>query len=137
MGSNLNRLWIWIAVAVVVAGMITLVYFFDPARYSFYLPCPFYALTGLYCPGCGSGRAVHQILHGNFVKALTLNPLLILTLPLIAYLFAGELLQAIPAFRGRPRPLPGWFVWTILVVILTYWVVRNIPVYPFNLLAPK
>ena len=29
------------------------------------LPCFFHMFTGLYCPGCGSGRACYNLLHGQ------------------------------------------------------------------------
>ena len=44
------------------------------------LACPFYRLTGLYCPGCGSGRAVRALLHGHLLQALSYNYLLDLLL---------------------------------------------------------
>ena len=37
--------------------------------------CLFRNLTGLPCPFCGSTRAVGNIVHGNFIEALYLNPL--------------------------------------------------------------
>ena len=30
-----------------------------------HLLCPTYELTGLYCPGCGSGRAARAMLRGD------------------------------------------------------------------------
>ena len=47
------------------------------------LPCIFYLLTGLYCPGCGAGRACYSILHLRFADALCYNPLMTILLPLI------------------------------------------------------
>ena len=49
----------------------------DPATTAWFPSCPFYALTGWQCPLCGSLRAVHALLHGAPLAALTFNPLTI------------------------------------------------------------
>jgi hypothetical protein len=49
---------------------------FPPDRFAFYPACPFHALTGWDCPGCGSTRALAALLHGELWRALSLNPLL-------------------------------------------------------------
>jgi hypothetical protein len=109
---------------------------FDPATSGIFPPCPLHTLTGLYCPGCGSLRAFHQLLLGNFQAAFAFNPLAVLSLPFLLYGIASYAL-----FRIRRRYLPRWFlpaswIWTLLAAILLFAVLRNIPVHPFNLLAP-
>ena len=59
-------------------------FFFDPATAGFYPPCLFRAFLGMQCPGCGSLRAVHQVLHGNLAAAWALNKPLLIALPLAA-----------------------------------------------------
>jgi hypothetical protein len=130
-----NRLRASASIAMAAAGL-SFIYLFDPVTSDLYPPCPFLALTGCYCPGCGSLRALHQLTLGHPVAALGLNLLMVLLLPFIAYFFAS---QAMLAVTGRPfgtffvRPL---FIWMLLGLILIYWLLRNIPAYPFVLLAP-
>src|SRR5882724_10704095 len=63
-----------------------LLYFFADARYSSIFPgCIFYSLTGLYCPGCGSQRALSSLLHGGLLQAINYNILFIVCLPLLFY----------------------------------------------------
>ncbi len=57
-------------------------FFFDPATTEFYPPCLFKTFLGAQCPGCGSLRAAHQLLHGNLKEAWTLNKPLLIALPL-------------------------------------------------------
>jgi len=59
-----------------------IVYFFDPATTGFYPHCLFKTIFGLQCPGCGSLRAMHQLLHGNVAAAWALNPMLMIVGPL-------------------------------------------------------
>ncbi len=113
-----------------------ILYRWNPATAGFYPVCPFFALTGWYCPGCGSLRALHQILHGNLGAAFDLNPLLVMALPIVAYEVWARLL-------GRPgwRPLsssymPAAWVRVVGVTVVAFGVLRNLPQYPFTLLAP-
>ena len=111
-------------------------FLFNPAHSTFYAPCLFHTLTGFYCPGCGSLRALHQLLHGNMLKAFGLNPLMVLSLPFLGYVFIS---RVVLVRRKRPSPvvfIPAIWIWLIGVGILMFWMLRNIPFYPFNLLAP-
>jgi hypothetical protein len=106
----------------VAAGLL---YWFDPVETHFSPICPFYVLTGLYCPGCGSTRAVYQLLHGNLLGALSMNPLMVVSLPILVLL----------CFRRNWTNRP-WVAWCALVVLLSYGLLRNIEMWPFLLLAP-
>ena len=59
-------------------------FLFDPATTGFYPPCLFKTILGTQCPGCGSLRAAHQLLHGNISAAWALNKPLLIALPLAA-----------------------------------------------------
>lgn len=109
---------------------------FDPATSGMFPPCPFHYLTGLYCPGCGSLRAIHQLLHGNLQAAWAMNPLTVVLLPFVAYGLATEALVQIRGRRLTGWILPGLWIQILCGIIVVFGVVRNLPVYPFNLLAP-
>ena len=72
-------------------------FFFDPATAGFYPPCLFKTFLGTQCPGCGSLRAVHQLLHGNFQQAWALNRPLLVALPLAAAI-------SLFTFLRNPKP---------------------------------
>ncbi len=73
------------------AGAAALVLFcFDPARCAVYPVCTFHQLTGLDCPGCGSLRAMHQLLHGHFLSALHFNALAVRRCRFSAGWFSGS-----------------------------------------------
>ncbi|MFT3830346.1 MAG: DUF2752 domain-containing protein [Opitutaceae bacterium] len=97
-------------------------------------PCPWRALTGLYCPGCGSTRALLALAHGDLPRAFTQNPLLVLSLPLLLGWAAFALVRA---WRGQPpAALPRHSATITLVVVVLYFVLRNLPWWPCTLLAP-
>ena len=121
---------------VLFLGAIILLRAFDPATSTLFPPCPFRYLTGLYCPGCGSLRAIHQLLHGNLGAAWAMNPLSMLLLPFLAY---GLACEAVFFLRGSRMPqftLPGAYIRALCVSILLFGLARNLPFHPFDLLAP-
>jgi hypothetical protein len=114
------------------AGAVFL-FFFNPASPAnqFFPKCPFRLVTGWQCPGCGSTRAFHQLLHGHFLAAFELNPLMVLTLPFLVYGLLGFTLSAI---TGQPQKrvfIPPFYLWAWLVLLIAFWVFRNTPWYPF------
>ena len=130
------RPWLWLALTGVVLIGVGLLFAFDPAGSGIFPPCPFHTITGLHCPGCGTTRALHQVLHGNLPAAFALNPLMILSLGPIIYWFVSA---SVRRLSGRQLPtvfIPAAWIWGLLGVVLLFWVLRNIPAYPLNLLAP-
>jgi len=108
---------------------------FDPATSGVFPPCPLRYLTGWYCPGCGSLRALHQLLHGNLRAAWALNPMAVVLLPFLTY---GMASHALVAIWGKPLPriyLPAVWIRVLCGVIILFGIARNIPA--LDLLAPR
>jgi hypothetical protein len=132
-------LWVLPLAALALLAGAALLFAFNPASSRLLPPCPFHALTGLYCPGCGSTRACHHLLHGRIATAFDFNPLMVVSLPFIAY---GLARQAVRLARGSPPPpaapsrLSGWWIWGLLVVVLAFAVARNLPWKPVRWMAP-
>ena len=122
-------------VLLALAGLAVLLVW-DPSKSAVFPPCPFHALTGLHCPGCGTLRALHQLLHGNLLAALGLNPLMVLCLPFIAYSLLSGLVRIVSGRRLPAVFVPAGWIWTLLGVIVLFWILRNVPLHPFSCLAP-
>jgi hypothetical protein len=129
--------WQFLLAALAVLGVLALLFVADPATSGLFPPCPFHAVTGLHCPGCGTLRALHQLLHGNVPAALGLNPLAVILLPVIACWLLFRLGQGMRGRSARAVILPAFWIWTLLGVIIAFWILRNVPLYPFTLLAPS
>src|SRR5687767_6632554 len=119
----------YISAAGGVALALVLLYLFAPTEHRFYPRCVFHWLTGLACPGCGSLRAVHNLLHGEFAAAFRLNPLMMILLPAAAIAWIARREAAFTALR------PAW-IWVVLSVILLFSVLRNLPMAPFSYCKP-
>jgi hypothetical protein len=111
--------------AALLAAAAGFLWWFDPSQTRIFPKCVFHTLTGLYCPGCGSTRAIHQLLHGSVSGALSMNPLLVVALPIIVLLY----------FRKKLAFQP-WVAWGALIILLSYSILRNIHAWPFFYLAP-
>jgi uncharacterized protein DUF2752 len=101
----------WIVPLAAVTALAVL-YAFPPAQYAFYPQCVFRWATGFDCPGCGSLRSVHCLLHGEFAAAFRLNPLLYVLVPLL--LICRHHLHK-----------PAW-VWSFTGVVLVFTILRNL-----------
>src|SRR5437868_6629473 len=80
-----SRIVLVLLVAVALPVGATLIYNFAPSDYTFYPRCLLYALTGLFCPGCGATRCTAALLHGDIDQAFAYNPLFVIALPLLIY----------------------------------------------------
>ena len=99
------------------------------------IPCVFYELTGLYCPGCGSGRAVCALLHGRLREAVGYNVLLfILGPPAVVILLREYARLVFPGLKLRPVSLPQPVILACTAAVLLFWLLRNLP--GFSALAP-
>lgn len=114
-----------LAGVIAAAGYVTIV---DPNRPGHYPTCPFLAVTGYYCPGCGSLRMIHAIGHGHLAEAFGRNPLAFATLPVLAYLWVRWAWAAQTGRQVRSRILHPAVIIGFTVVILLFWLLRNLPV---------
>ena len=108
-----------------VAAATAVVALLSPEEPGNYPTCPFHAVTGWWCPGCGSLRAVHALTSGDVATAVDRNVLLVLAVPVLVLAWAAWVRRTVTG-RSR-RPVPAAAGWTLLVTGLAFWVLRNVP----------
>jgi hypothetical protein len=114
------------AAAFAAAGL-AIVWRFSPTEYSFYPICPIARWTNLQCPGCGSTRALHALLHGHVFDAMQLNLMFTLIFPILFLWGAVQYWSAIRNGRFLQLQVPnGWYQCAALVLVV-FGIVRNIP----------
>lgn len=109
--------------ALLVFGFIY--YALDPSQSGIFPRCTFLTLTGYKCPGCGSQRAVHALLHGEIGQAFRYNALLLIAIPWLALCLYGEA-QRTTRPRLYARINAPRLIWLFLALILLWWILRNI-----------
>lgn len=115
-----------IIVIVVAALMAATIYFnFDPASSGLFPRCIFYSLTGYKCPGCGTQRAIHALLHGEVLTAWHYNAALLVAIPVIAlYGYAELRRESSPRMYARLNSPVA--ITTIIVAVMLWWILRNL-----------
>jgi hypothetical protein len=117
-------------------GLAVLFFVLDPSRQEIFPRCLFNSITGYYCPGCGSQRAIHSLLHLDFAGVVSQNFLFIPAFLLIFYHYLHPIVNRYFSWK-----LPNVFYfkstpWILFGVIIIFWILRNLPFYPFSVLAP-
>ncbi len=109
---------------VAIVAIILLYLSVDPSD-AYFPRCAFKTFTGLECPGCGSQRAFHSLLNGNFREAVRFNALFVAELPLLLLLtVAWFTRKRMPRFQQALSS--RFFILAILTSIIIWTIVRNI-----------
>lgn len=121
------KIIVGICLSAVALFLLYILFKLDPAKTSLFPRCPFLMITGYECPGCGSQRAIHQLLHLNIVSALKYNAFVVMAIP---YLFLALYMEY---FGGKVRFPKVYGVLygkdvaiAVLVFIVLFWIVRNL-----------
>lgn len=117
-------------VAVAALGLVLV----DPHEPGSWGACPLYALTGLYCAGCGGLRATHDLLVGDLAGAWAMNPLWVLLVPVLVALWARWTARALRTGRRAAAP-SAWVALGAAAVVVVYSLARNVPAWA-GVLAP-
>lgn len=134
--ANFKNSTTYISIGIALLLMLSLYFIIDPSSTRLFPKCPFLSLTGLYCPGCGSQRAIHNLLNGNIIIGIRHNYLLILVFVVLCYQLI--LFIANSYFEKSFKNLfhKSSISKTILILVLAFWILRNLSVFPFTELAP-
>ncbi len=110
---------------IIQISLIGLAYYVLTSIFGIYIPCPFFAVTDKYCPGCGITRMCIAIIELDFEAAMRSNVLLFCMLPIVViYGIAG----------ARKYIKTGeWFtaLWhkicviITLIIVVSFWIMRN------------
>ena len=90
------------------------------------IPCVFYKITGIQCPGCGNTRAVLSLVRGNIKAAFSYNALF---LPEILYLLSIYVTCTVRYIKGAGfsyHPKIQVVDYIAMAVFLIWGIVRNI-----------
>lgn len=127
MAHRWHRLAGPVSVAVAAAGSLAVVGAVDPNEPGHYPTCPLLAVTGLYCPGCGSLRALHALVQGDVATAVDRNVLLVLALPLVVLAWVRWAARAAGLRPAPRRVLPPRVLYALAAGMVLYGAARNLP----------
>ena len=95
------------------------------------IPCVFYEITGLYCPGCGITRLCLSLFEGDVYQAFRYNPIIFIDLPILFILFV---LNIFLKNNKNIKKITDVIIIFLATITIIFGVIRNIPIFSF--LAP-
>jgi len=123
-----RRVILWVAIGLLIVAGILVYFNFDPsnpALSKFFPKCIILQLTGFKCPGCGSQRAIHDLLNGDIALAATHNALLIAAIPIIILYFIADLIKARHPRLDNVLSHPV-AIGMLIVIVIAWWILRNV-----------
>lgn len=117
-------------------GMLALYIFWNPSETNMFPKCPVYAASGIYCPGCGSQRAAHKILNGNIIEGVRHNYMIVLLAMVLVYQGFIYVVNDVLGKNMTNLLHKSKVTFSILIIVILFWVLRNIDIFPFSELAP-
>lgn len=78
------------------------------------IPCIFYKLTGLQCPGCGMTRAMVEIWKGHFRAAFHYNALSLTVFPVLCIYMLFRLIHT------EMNKVKEFYIWEYVVLIVLF-----------------
>ena len=116
-------------IAVIVVAMLLLAFYslVDPMSLHWMPQCPFKALTGWQCPGCGNQRLVHTLLQGKIVEAISYNYFMLFAAPYLLLFLVRELLPKGYRREWLTARIENRHVVRFYIVLFFGWlIIRNI-----------
>ena len=120
-------MFIILGLAAVVVLVLVLKFYqqHNPEESSLFPKCMFFQLTGWKCPGCGSQRALHQLLRLNLSGAFHYNAMLVICIPIVLFYGSAELFgERFPRLQALSRS--GILSWSVFTLFIAWWILRNI-----------
>ena len=120
-----NRIWKLLTRCTIVL-LVGLLYYLFVVITTIKIPCFFYVLTGLFCPGCGVTRMSVALLQLDFERAFYYHPVLLCSLPLLGVCFGYQALRYVKTGETKLLWWQNTIIWLVIVALVSFCVYRNI-----------
>lgn len=125
--GTIGRKWGGVLAVFAIITLGTIYFLFNPLDSVYFPKCPFHLFTGYDCPGCGSQRTIHHLLHLDIVNAFKANALFVLAIP---YIVAGIYFEYLGGKKRYPNTRKIFFgsraSILIFIIVIVFWIGRNI-----------
>lgn len=118
----------------VIAAIISLIHIFQINYQLFLLPCLFYKLTSIYCPGCGGTRSVQSMMQGHILSSIRYNPIVFYGLIVYAWYMISHTIELLSRQRIKiGMKYRDLYFWIGLGILLVFFIIRNILLLVFRI----
>lgn len=101
-------------------------YYFLNRYLSISIPCVFYEITGLYCPGCGVTRMIFSLLQGNIYQSFRYNPFLFILMWSYLFYIFYQIVN-----RRKVKKINDKVMIVLLIITISFGILRNISIFSF------
>lgn len=95
------------------------------------IPCPFFLITGKYCPGCGISRMFMALSELDLVSAARYNLLVLCLLPFGLWIWLRHSIAYIKTGTSKASIAENVFYVAAFVLAVAFTVIRNTDWIPF------
>ena len=113
----------------IMAISVFLIYYILNKKFGFSIPCIFYKITGLYCPGCGITRLLFALVNLEFYESFKYNPWIFILIVLGLFYLICKLFIFLK-FKKIIK-IPNYVYITLIIISIIFGIFRNIPSFDF------
>ncbi len=124
-GEQRVALWTLLSVTLLILGGWILLWTLPPQEHDIYPPCPWFALTDSYCPGCGSLRGLSAVVNGDVLGLVRNNALAAVSSPFLFYAYLALVLRGAFAYQLPRWTSSKWGAYIIIVAVVVFGIARN------------
>lgn len=108
----------------IMAISVFLIYYILNKKFRFSIPCIFYKITGLYCPGCGITRLLFALVNLEFYEAFKYNPWIFILIVLALFYLICKLFIFLK-FKKIIK-IPNYVYIILIIISIIFGIFRNI-----------
>ena len=113
----------------IMAISVFLIYYILNKKFGFSIPCIFYKITGLYCPGCGITRLLFALVNLEFYESFKYNPWIFILIVLGLFYLICKLFIFLK-FKKIIK-IPNYVYITLIIISIIFGIFINIPGFYF------
>ncbi len=113
-----------------------LLYRFLPLAWlkTFFIPCIFYAVTGLYCPGCGGTRAAAALGKGHILLSFFYHPIVVYGAIIYLWFMISHTIEYLTGRRIKiGMKYRNGYLYLALVIVIINIAVKDIALTAFHI----
>lgn len=105
---------------------LSIIHIFQINYHFFSLPCLFYKITGLYCPGCGGTRSVHALMDGHLISSIKYNPIVLYGVFIYLWYMISNTIEYVSKHKIKiGMKYHDIYLWIGLAILILFCLIRN------------
>ena len=121
--DNIDRLKNFVTKSIIIIALVLMQILLTHMGHG--IKCIFHLITGLQCPGCGVSHMAMHIMDGNMKQAFKDNPVVLVGLPVLAWIFIRRTITYIQTGDSTCSRAENVCLQSYAIVLLIFGILRN------------